>query len=287
MPKADSESVNEQSASVGSEENVLLSERFWYALDRQMLGSGLRLILILPAFSIFTSFGALAFSSSSPEWWSKIEPTLGMSFALALTALTFIILLGYILVQIFHRHRVELSIRNFEKEVNLVGYSLGGTIANNLLTTKNKKINKVILIDPWFSNNTTVDSAAFKLLGFIEKREKNGWKEVEDAQKYSNNMNPDLNLDQNESIGINRFEYDINVWDSSIQKGTLIQKEQSKFDNPTLLIKPASSLIRESQIRKLENNFSNLSVDEISGTTHMIIFEKPNDVSNKITTFIR
>lgn len=176
---------------------------------------------------------------------------------------------------------------NFEKEVNLVGYSLGGTIANNLLTTKNKKINKVILIDPWFSNNTTVDSAAFKLLGFIEKREKNGWKEVEDAQKYSNNMNPDLNLDQNESIGINRFKYDINVWDSSIQKGTLIQKEQSKFDNPTLLIKPNSSLVRDSQIKKLENNYSNLSIDEIDDTTHMIIFEKPNDVSNKITTFIR
>ncbi len=176
---------------------------------------------------------------------------------------------------------------NFEKEVNLVGYSLGGTIANNLLTTKNKKINKVILIDPWFSNNTTVDSAAFKLLGFIEKREKNGWKEVEDAQKYSNNMNPDLNLDQNESIGINRFKYDINVWDSSIQKGTLIQKEQSKFDNPTLLIKPNSSLVSDSQIKKLENNYSNLSIDEIDDTTHMIIFEKPNDVSNKITTFIR
>ena len=176
---------------------------------------------------------------------------------------------------------------NFEKEINLVGYSLGGTISNNLLSIKNKKINKVILIDPWFSNNTTVDSAAFKLLGFIEKREKKGWKGVEDAKKYSNNMNPNLNFNQNESIGINRFEYDINIWDSSIQKGTLIQKEQSKFDNPTLLIKPASSLIRESQIRKLENNFSNLSVDEISGTTHMIIFEKPNDVSNKITTFIR
>ena len=176
---------------------------------------------------------------------------------------------------------------NFEKEVNLVGYSLGGTIANNLLTTKNKKINKVILIDPWFSNNTTVDSAAFKLLGFIEKREKKGWKEIEDAQKYSNNMNPDLNLDQNESIGINRFKYDINVWDSSIQKGTLIQKEQSKFDNPTLLIKPNSSLVRDSQIKKLENNYSNLSIDEIDDTTHMIIFEKPNDVSNKITTFIR
>lgn len=110
-PSLDEKPVHETS------EGILTSEHFWYALDRQLLGFGLRLILILPAFSIFTSFGALAFSSSSPQWWSKIEPTLGMSFAMALTSLTFIILLGYILVQIFHRHRVELSIRNFEKEV--------------------------------------------------------------------------------------------------------------------------------------------------------------------------
>ena len=98
-------------------ENLFTSERFWYAVDRQLLGSGLRLILILPAFSILTSFGALAYSSNSPEWWANIEPTVGMSFAMTLTGLTFIILLGYILVQIFHRHRVELSIMNFEKEV--------------------------------------------------------------------------------------------------------------------------------------------------------------------------
>ena len=117
MVDAETESQSDSQSVPRNDEGILTSEHFWYALDRQMLGSGLRLILILPAFSIFTSFGALAFSSSSPEWWSKIEPTLGMSFALALTALTFIILLGYILVQIFHRHRVELSIRNFEKEV--------------------------------------------------------------------------------------------------------------------------------------------------------------------------
>ena len=49
-------------------ESLFRSERFWYAIDRQLLGFGLRLILILPAFSILTSFGSLAFSSNSPEW---------------------------------------------------------------------------------------------------------------------------------------------------------------------------------------------------------------------------
>ena len=95
---------------VASEESILMSERFWFAIDRQLLGSGLRLVLILPAFSFFTYFGALAFSASSPEWWLKIEPTVGISFAIALTALTFVLLLGYILAQTFHRHRVELSL---------------------------------------------------------------------------------------------------------------------------------------------------------------------------------
>ena len=176
---------------------------------------------------------------------------------------------------------------NFENATNLVGYSLGGTITNNLLSVKSNKINKVILIDPWFSNNTTIDSAAFKLLGFIEKREKNGWLDIDDAQNYAIGMNPNLNLNQNKSIGKNRFEYDIKVWDSSIQKGTLIKNEQHKFDNPALLIKPESSLVRESQIRKLEKNFSIFSVDEIDDSTHMIIFEKPFEISEKIVQFIK
>ena len=176
---------------------------------------------------------------------------------------------------------------NFENATNLVGYSLGGTITNNLLSIKSNKINKVILIDPWFSNNTTIDSAAFKLLGFIEKREKNGWLDIDDAKNYAIGMNPNLNLNQNESIGEIRFEYDIKVWDSSIQKGTLIKNEQHKFDNPTLLIKPKSSLVRESQIRKLENNFSSFSVDEIDDSTHMIIFEKPFEISERIAQFVK
>jgi len=117
MVDADLDTQETPNSGQSSNESLFASERFWYAIDRQLLGFGLRLILILPAFSILTSFGALAFSSNSPEWWSKIEPTLDMSFAMALTSLTFIILLGYILVQIFHRHRVELSINNFEKEV--------------------------------------------------------------------------------------------------------------------------------------------------------------------------
>ena len=92
---------------------------------------------------------------------------------------------------------------------------------------------------------------------------------------------------KNESIGKNRFEYDIKVWDSTIQNGTLIKNEQYKFANPVLLIKPESSLVRESQIRKLENNFSNFSIDEIDNSTHMIIFEKPFEISEKIMQFIK
>ena len=84
-------------------------------------------------------------------------------------------------------------------------------------------------------------------------------------------------------IGLNT----ISKFDSSVQKGTLIKNEQYKFDNPLLLIKPESSLVRESQIRKLENNFSNFSIDEIDDSTHMIIFEKPYEISEKIAQFIK
>ncbi len=109
--------VDEETPVQSTEESILTSERFWFALDRQLVGSGLRLLLILPAFSFLTSFGALAYAQTSPNWWSKIEPTVNLSFAMALTSLTFVILFGYIITQVIHRHRTHLSIANFQSEV--------------------------------------------------------------------------------------------------------------------------------------------------------------------------
>ena len=129
--------------------------------------------------------------------------------------------------------------------------------------------------------------SAFKLLGFVEKREKNNWKNYSDSKKYIVNMNPNLNELQNDSISKNRFDYDIRIWDSDVQKGTLIQNKLSKITIPTLLIKPASSLIRNSQIEKLKNNYSNFSIEEISDSTHMVIFENPENITNLILKYTK
>ena len=182
---------------------------------------------------------------------------------------------------------VEMFIEDkFDEEFSIVGYSLGGTITNNLLS-KNLNINSAVLIDPWFSNNTTIDLAAFKLLGFVEKREKNNWVNYEDSEKYVQNMNPKLSEKQNESISKNRFEYDINVWDSDIQKGTLIKKLTTPIETPTILIKPESSLVRESQIEKLKNNYLSFKINEIPRTSHMVIFESSLEVSKLISKHIQ
>ena len=182
---------------------------------------------------------------------------------------------------------VEMFIEDkFDEEFSIVGYSLGGTITNNLLS-KNLNINSAVLIDPWFSNNTTIDLAAFKLLGFVEKREKNNWVNYEDSEKYVLNMNPQLSKKQNESISKNRFEYNIKVWDSDIQKGTLIKNLATLIKTPTILIKPESSLIRESQIEKLKKNYINFEINEIPDTTHMVIFENSIDVSKLISEHIQ
>jgi hypothetical protein len=109
--------VDDADSIVAPEESLLGSERFWFALDRQLVSSGLRLLLLLPAFSFLSAFGALAYAQNSPAWWSKIEPTVNLSFAMALTSLTFVILFGYIITQIIHRHRTHLSIASFQKEV--------------------------------------------------------------------------------------------------------------------------------------------------------------------------
>ena len=176
---------------------------------------------------------------------------------------------------------------NFDDDLHIVGYSLGGTITNNLLNRGLTNIKSAVFIDPWFSNNTTIDLAAFKLLGFVEKREKNNWKNYSDSKKYIVNMNPNLNELQNDSISKNRFDYDIRIWDSDVQKGTLIQNKLSKITIPSLLIRPESSLIRNSQIEKLKNNYSNFSIEEISDSTHMVIFENPENITNLILKYTK
>ncbi len=94
------------------------NEKFLYALDRQVISFGLRLLLFLPGIAILAYFGAWAFSTKSPDWWVDfVEPTLSLSFATILVIFVFIILLGYILSMSLHRHRVNLSIQNFKEKV--------------------------------------------------------------------------------------------------------------------------------------------------------------------------
>lgn len=93
-------------------------EEFLYALDRQLISSGIRLLLFLPAFAILAFFGAWSQATTSPDWWNDfVEPSLGQSFASMLVVLVFVILLGYILSMAVHRHRVNLSIMNFRNKV--------------------------------------------------------------------------------------------------------------------------------------------------------------------------
>ena len=93
-------------------------EDFLYALDRQLISSGIRLLLFLPAFAILAFFGAWSQATTSPKWWNDfVEPTIGHSFATILVVLVFVILLGYILSMAVHRHRVNLSIINFKLKV--------------------------------------------------------------------------------------------------------------------------------------------------------------------------
>ena len=105
---------------IGEKATVKDWEAIFLAIDRQIISFGLRIILFLPAFAIFTYFIAWAFSNGSPKWWlENIEPTIGFTFSITLVAITFVILFGYILSIMVHRHRVGLSLRVFNDEVQL------------------------------------------------------------------------------------------------------------------------------------------------------------------------
>ena len=70
-----------------------------------------------------------------------------------------------------------------------------------------------------------------------------------------------------------------------MSKGTLIQNKLSKIAIPSLLIRPELSCCRNSQIEKLKNNYLNFSIDEIADSTHMVIFENPENISNLILKY--
>jgi hypothetical protein len=93
-----------------------LSESIIHAIDRQIISSGLRLIMFLPAFAAFTYFASWAFSQSSPSFWlDNIQPNVGMGFSTFMASLSFVVILGYILAVGFHRYRVAISLMTFHK----------------------------------------------------------------------------------------------------------------------------------------------------------------------------
>ena len=181
----------------------------------------------------------------------------------------------------------EFINEKFSNPIGVIGYSLGGTILNNIATTQKGLLNSIILIDPWFSNNTTTDSLAFKFLSVIEKNAKKSWVEPKDSLGYVKNMNSELTEDKQQIISKNRFDYDIRIWDNSIQKGTLINMPQNSINTSVLLIKPSMSLIKEMQINKINENFENIIIEEVPNTTHMIIFENPEEISKLVSEFVK
>lgn len=95
-----------------------LSESIIHAIDRQIVSSGLRLIMFLPAFAAITFFSSWAFSQSSPSFWEEnIAPNIGLGFATFMASLTFVVVLGYILAVGFHRYRVSISLATFHERV--------------------------------------------------------------------------------------------------------------------------------------------------------------------------
>ena len=108
------ETVPEEKSGFGFQ----LSESIVHAIDSQIISSGLRLIMFLPAFAALTFFISWAFAQSSPGFWKdNIEPNLGLGFSTFMVSLGFVVVLGYILAVGFHRYRVGISLATFHERV--------------------------------------------------------------------------------------------------------------------------------------------------------------------------
>lgn len=94
------------------------SEERFHGIDSQFLTEGLRLVLLLPGFSLLFLFGAWAYKGQSPEWWlDNLEPTVNFDLSTCLTLISVTILLGFCAGLYLHRHRVRLTRKVFRAEV--------------------------------------------------------------------------------------------------------------------------------------------------------------------------
>ena len=111
----ESTSGNESESSPG----FRLSEQVLHAIDRQIISSGLRLIILIPCVSILVYFMAWAFEGASPQWWvDSIQPTVNLSFSLTNALFCAVLLTGYIFSIGFHRFRVRMSLLTFRNRVD-------------------------------------------------------------------------------------------------------------------------------------------------------------------------
>ena len=100
------------SSSLFERERVLLS------IDNQLISLGLRLTLLLPAFSLFILLGAWAYDGTDPNWWeSSIKPSVQQSFSSTLLLLGTVIGIGWLLALGVHRYRIALSHSSFVQAV--------------------------------------------------------------------------------------------------------------------------------------------------------------------------
>ena len=94
-------------------------EEKFYGIDSQFLTEGIRLVMLLPAFSLLFFFGAWAYKGVSPSWWlENIEPTVGFDLSTGFTLISSTILIGFCAGLYLHRFRVKLTRQVFRAEVN-------------------------------------------------------------------------------------------------------------------------------------------------------------------------
>ncbi|MGB1589650.1 MAG: hypothetical protein ACPHDO_04865 [Candidatus Poseidoniaceae archaeon] len=93
-------------------------EEKFYGIDSQFLTEGIRLVMLLPGFSLLFFFGAWAYKGVSPSWWfENIEPTVGFDLSTGFTLISSTILIGFCAGLYLHRFRVKLTRQVFRAEV--------------------------------------------------------------------------------------------------------------------------------------------------------------------------
>jgi len=179
----------------------------------------------------------------------------------------------------------------------IIGHSMGGKVAMYFNFTYPKIAKKLIIIDIAAKDYSNEDNNKFhrKLIIFMSRLQLDKFNNRKDLSDFIFDKIKDKRLThfilKNIKLTNNTFSWKINIETIKNEFENILtenyNKKLTKTKTPTLFIKAENSnYIKESDFSLIKDIFTNSIIKTITGTSHWIHSEKPNELYKEILYFL-